>query len=81
MAKRAEVYYDPDTIMPYQIAQVIGKLGYKTEVIKGGNEGTSVLDLHVSTDIPIFYFQFYSHIHLIDSCAAIFPQVLLYIYL
>ncbi len=53
LAQRAEVKYDPEHLLPSQIASLIKDLGFRAQVIETATRNTDVLDVNVSLNMYI----------------------------
>ena len=47
LSNRAEIKYNPDYIIPSQIARLINELGFHAEVLEMTKHDTDVIDLKV----------------------------------
>lgn len=59
LAQRAEVKYDPEHLLPSQIAGLIKDLGFRAQVLETSTRGNDILDLNVSLKL-LFFFDFLS---------------------
>ena len=48
LSHKAEVKYNPEYIIPSQIAHLINELGFRAEVLETVEQGVDVIDLNVS---------------------------------
>ncbi len=71
MAAKAEVRYDPARVMPHQIANSISELGFPSEVIEGGPDGSS----NGRVELRIKGMTCASCVHLIESTLMKKPGV------
>lgn len=54
LSHRAEVKYNPEYIIPSQIAYLISELGFRAEILDTVECGVDVIDLHVCQKKFIF---------------------------
>ena len=47
LAQRAEVKYDPEHLLPNQIAALVSNLGFQAEVLESAARGMEMIDLNV----------------------------------
>lgn len=48
LGQRAEVKYDPENLLPSQIASLISGLGFQAEVLEQAARGMEIMDINVS---------------------------------
>jgi hypothetical protein len=55
LAQRAEVKYDPENLLPSQIAGLIKDLGFRAQVLETAVHGMDIIDVNVRIRMTLNY--------------------------
>ena len=56
LSQRAEIKYDPERLLPSQIAGFINDLGFQAELLENATRGKETMDVNVNNLFFFFFF-------------------------